>query len=60
MIELRWIEREEERQGAGETPYSVTVRVLQYRQQEPDWGGHNEEPDMRWTDWVDVPLVTQP
>jgi hypothetical protein len=31
--------------------------VLQYRQKEADWGGMNEDPEMVWTEWQDVPCV---
>ena len=63
MYELKW---KELKVNEVPPPYSipiegqttVTYRVLQYRQQEEDWGGQNEHPDMVWPKWQDVPFST--
>ena len=55
MIELRWIDRYE---PVPDWPGVVkNVRVLQYRQQE-EWMTGNDSYGFGWTDWQDVPLVT--
>lgn len=54
MIEFRGFSRVIQ---SPESPLDNGVqRVLQYRQQEEDWGGHNEDPDMVWSEWIDIPI----
>ena len=43
-IEMRWLIHK-----SGE-------RILQYRQEYPDWSGHNEDPEFRFGEWEDVPI----
>lgn len=55
-IELRWVER-----GQPNGPQPQSIRVLQYR--EPMAGAPRvaefyEQRDAYWTDWRDVPVVT--
>jgi len=60
MIELRWLEKKVIKEviigtGMNKTAFVSLEKFLQYRQEEEDWGGCNEEPDLVWSDWVDVP-----
>ena len=59
MIELRWIEREEESQACGEVSIGHRVRVLQYRDARYELADRlTGEPVYTGSDWQDVPLVT--
>ena len=60
MIERRW------KIVAGSHPNAIEIKrignhgtyaVLQYRQQEEDWGGQNETPDMVYGEWQDVEIT---
>lgn len=54
MIELRWVEKTQLPEHDGATGFYY--KVLQYRQAE-----FNEREDCYdWSDWIDVPTLTEP
>lgn len=61
MVELRWLELQEtdtSRVLIGNGPFP-RKRVLQYRQMEQFPSGMIGEPVSRWSDWRDVPTVSE-
>lgn len=57
MIELRWLEKTHTPEHDGATGF--VYKVLQYRlhmgeRQNPDWSIEKV-----WSDWIDVPTVTE-
>jgi hypothetical protein len=56
MVEMRWLKKTEVLVNRpDDSPLvEVTTEVLQYRRHEnTEWG-------IRWSDWIDVPTVTEP
>lgn len=68
MFELRWLERSVPvlgretclmQEGVRLPALACTEIVLQYRAQENCASGMTGEPFMRWSEWRDVPTVTE-
>jgi len=53
MVEMRWLKKTEVLVNRpDDSPLvEVTTEVLQYRQHIPEFG---------WSEWIDVPTVTEP